>query len=126
MKIKALIITSCLLLTALFGYAQDYPFADVDFIVDGKTYRNGLTGGLNSPQFSAVDLNDDGIEDLYIFDRVGNVHLTFINGGTANEVDYDFEPKYAKNFPKLTQWVLLRDFDGDGAMDIFSYSDFPG
>ncbi|MFT5263727.1 MAG: hypothetical protein ACI8YQ_002471, partial [Polaribacter sp.] len=42
------------------------------------------------------------------------------------EVDYDFEPKYAKNFPKLTQWVLLRDFDGDGAMDIFSYSDFPG
>lgn len=111
---------------AFSGYSQDWPLADIDFIVEGKTYRNALAGGLNSPQFSAADLNNDGIQDLYIFDRVGNVHLTFINGGTANEVDYDYEPKYAKNFPPLREWVLLRDFDNDGAMDIFSYSDFPG
>jgi Secretion system C-terminal sorting domain/FG-GAP-like repeat len=106
--------------------AQNYPLLDIDFIVNGQVYRNALTGGLNSPQFSEADLNNDGLMDMYIFDRIGNVHLTFINGGTPNETDYDYAPTFAYHFPRVAHWVLLRDFDNDGAMDLFSYSDTPG
>ncbi|HHS95937.1 MAG TPA: hypothetical protein ENJ45_05040, partial [Phaeodactylibacter sp.] len=110
----------------LFAKAQDYPPLNIDFTVNGQLLRNPMVGGLNSPQFSAVDLNNDGVLDMHIFDRLGEVHLTYINGGTPDEVDYDYAPEYARHFPKCTNWVLLRDFDEDGAMDIFAYSDAPG
>ncbi|MFK7808731.1 MAG: T9SS type A sorting domain-containing protein [Saprospiraceae bacterium] len=126
MKFNFLFIAVVLLLNIEYSVAQSYPLADISFKVDGQILRNPFAGGLNSPQFSSVDLNNDGILDMYIFDRIGDVSLTLINNGTPNEVDYDNAPKYARNFPDLHHWVLLRDFDGDGAMDIFSYSDATG
>ncbi|MCB0651825.1 MAG: T9SS type A sorting domain-containing protein [Saprospiraceae bacterium] len=93
---------------------------DIDFIVDGNQLATPLTGGLNAPQLSEVDFNNDGMQDLYIFDRIGNRHLTFLNTGGE---DYEYAPEYEENFPPVTGWILLRDFDGDHIMDIFAYSD---
>jgi hypothetical protein len=92
------------------------------FVREGRTLELATLGGLNNPQLSAVDLNGDGTEDLYIFDRTGGVHLTFI----AENGRYRYAPEYAEAFPTLTSWVLLRDYDGDGAADLFAYSDQPG
>lgn len=83
-------------------------------------------GGLNCPQPSAVDLNNDGRLDLYVFDRVGNVQLTFLASGTGGATTYTYAPEFASNFPPLENWVLLRDYNGDGIADIFAYSDIPG
>lgn len=108
--------------------AQDYlPLVDIDITVDGNNLRNPMVGGLNAPQFCEADLDNDGIQDLYVFDRTGDVSLTYINQGTNNETDYQYEPYYIRNFPdSLAHWVLLRDFNDDGAMDIFAYSHVPG
>lgn len=92
-----------------------------DFSVKREILKNPLTGGMNAPQFSAVDLNGDGILDLHIFDRIGEVHNTFINGGAVGETDYTFAPEYRDNFPTCVNWVALRDYDGDGAYDIFTH-----
>jgi hypothetical protein len=89
---------------------------------NGTTYKAPLVGGINSAQPSSADLNNDGILDLVIFDRVGDVILTYINKGSAGESDYDFAPDYACFFPKCVNWMLLRDYDGDGASDIFCSS----
>lgn len=79
-----------------------------------------FAGGLNAPQFSKADLDHDGVQDMVLFDRVGNVVLTFINEGSNGAPNYIFRPEYACNFPTgLVDWMLLRDFDNDGAMDIF-------
>lgn len=79
-----------------------------------------LTGGVNAPQFNAIDLNGDDILDLLIFDRHGDKLLTFINKGGAGIVDYYYAPEYEDLFPLLLNWVALRDFDYDGDMDIFT------
>lgn len=93
---------------------------------DGKSLRFPFAGGLNAAQLSGADLNQDGIQDLVIFDRAGDVLLTFLNGGKTGEIDYTYAPDYACYFPLLRDYVLLRDFNGDGAADIFTASDFPG
>lgn len=100
---------------------QVFERADIPFTVNGNPLPNALTGGLNNPQPSEVDLNNDGVQDLYVFDRNGNVHLTFLNEGSSGAPDWHFAPEYARNFPDCRDWVLLRDYDQDGAMDIFTH-----
>ncbi len=95
-------------------------------VEEGFALWNPLSGGLNNPQFSEVDLNNDGIKDLFIFDRDGSVVLTFENGGTPNQIDYTINPALKVNFPEMKNWAMLRDYDLDGIMDLFCYSIVPG
>lgn len=88
----------------------------------GDTLKNPWVGGFNSVQFSEIDLNLDGINDLLVFDKTGNRSSTFINLGVANQVSYQHNPYYLQFFPKMHDWVLLRDYNCDGKMDIFTYS----
>ncbi len=103
--------------------AQPTGRLDVSIIVDGNELSNALAGGLNAPQLSEADLDDDGIMDLVIFDRIGNRILTFLNSGTGSENNYSYAPEFELNFPPVQGWMLLRDYNGDGIKDIFAYSD---
>ena len=59
-------------------------------------------GGVDLPQYSRVDLNLDGIEDLVIFDRQGSRWLTFLAEGN----DWIAAPSYA-DLPKVEHWAYL-------------------
>lgn len=91
-------------------------------IQNGKTLEFPFAGGLNAAQFSTADLNNDHIQDLVIFDRAGDVLLSFLNEGTPNTTSYRYAPEYACYFPELKNYMLLRDFNRDGAADIFCAS----
>lgn len=78
-------------------------------------------GGFHNPQFSSIDLNGDEVEDLFVFDKINNQILTFINNGTPNSIDYTFAPEYVAAFPDLHDWALLLDYTQDGLPDIFTY-----
>ena len=106
--------------------SQDFERINFDLIVGGEAIISPFVGGLNSPQFSKADLNNDGQDDLYLFDREGNKSMTFINQGENGEIDYVYAPEFEKNFPELNNWVALRDFNMDGVMDLFAHSDFAG
>lgn len=125
MNSKKQLSFSFLMFFSLVIFAQ-FPRFNAEVLSEGDKFDFAFVGGLISPQFSEIDLNDDGTEDLFIFDKAGNVSLTFINNGTPNEVDYTYAPYYERFFPNMTDWVLLRDYDGDGIKDIFTYSDAPG
>lgn len=74
-------------------------------------------GGLNAVQFNTFDLNEDGEEDLIVFDRMANAVRTFIRDNDQ----YQYAPQYEILFPSgITNWLLLRDFNGDGKKDIFT------
>lgn len=89
--------------------------------INGDTLKNPWAGGFNSVQFSEVDLDLDGIKDLVVFDRTGNRISTFLNAGTPNTVTYKHAPQYLSFLPKMDHWVLFRDFNCDGKMDIYTY-----
>jgi len=100
--------------------AQNIFFKRVDSIaveIQGTPLKSPWAGGINSAQFSTIDLDHDGNEDLFIFDRTGNKILTYINNGN----EYDYQPEFENIFPALEYWALLRDYDLDGKKDIFSY-----
>lgn len=91
-------------------------------IGDGMVLPNPWAGGLNAPQWSKADLNNDGKQDIYIFDRNGDIHLAFANVGGPGESKYQFAPDLVANFPASRFFVLLRDFNHDGAVDLFASS----
>jgi len=105
---------------------QDLSPLIIDFTVNNTVLKNPLTGGINTPQVSKADFNNDGLMDLYVFDRSGNVSIVYLNDGITNQAAYTYAPRYAENFPDLVDWVLLRDFNQDGAMDIFTAARTPG
>ncbi|MFN7115964.1 MAG: T9SS type A sorting domain-containing protein [Saprospiraceae bacterium] len=119
---KYLFVICWVFITFYHVTGQNFSQFDIEFIKDSKSLAYPLAGGLNTPQLSAVDLNDDGLDDLHVFDRVGEVQLTFLSDGTK----YYYAPEYISYFPKIKNWMLLRDYNGDGIMDLFGYSDVPG
>ncbi len=78
-------------------------------------------GGMHGCQFSQMDLNNDGKNDLLIFDRNGNRLLPFINTGNSGQTQYQWAPKYSLYFPPMHDWMQLKDFNCDGKPDIFTY-----
>lgn len=125
MKLKFLFFSTCFFLLSLMANAQLY-FNRTDTVIvqlaNGIPLKNPWAGGLNFLQVSDIDLNYDGIMDLFVFDRTGNKISTFINGGTANTVDYKYDHSFVNKFPKLDSWALLRDYNCDGKMDIFTHT----
>ena len=115
-------------LSFLFGVLLSFPLqAQVILPIDTVSFTEGINefkfpfaGGLNLPQFSPIDLNQDGTEDIFIFERNSNKVLTFLNGGTAGVVDYQYAPEYEAGFPEMDGWVKLADYNCDGLPDIFT------
>ena len=88
------------------------------------TLSNAWAGGLNTPQFSTIDLDGDGRNDLFAFDRETNRCYTFLNAAAPASVAgrrWLYAPQDEALFPaNLENWVLLRDYDCDGRPDLFS------
>ena len=111
----ALVVTYCL--PAQLGLTPALPTVTG---ADGEPLPLAWLGGLNAPQYQAADLDGDGRGDLVIFDRAGDALLALRGDGSGN---YLPAPLLLAGFPNdLTDWILLRDYDGDGVQDLFAYS----
>lgn len=90
----------------------------IPVIIENDTISFPWTGGLNSVAFYNFDLDFDGIEDLLAFEKNGNRLLPFLwrNG------NWQYAPEYARFFPPVHDWVVVRDYDNDGLKDLFTYS----
>lgn len=104
-------------LFAQFGFER----VDTINVINGSSLDLAWTGGLDYPQYSNIDLNWDGIEDLFVFDKSCNKVLTFIHTGGVG-ANYIYDPSYEDLFPEMTDWCLLVDYNCDGLKDIYTYT----
>ena len=94
---------------------------DIPVTVGETELRNPWGGGLNTPQFSTIDLNKDGRDDLFVFDRMLRKVYTYLAVQEGGQWRYTYAPEYEVMFPaELENWVLLRDYNCDGLKDIFT------
>ncbi len=121
----ALLLASIALFPTLAG-AQFALFPDqtIPLIEEGSLLPKGWAGGLNYPQISDIDLDGDGDKDLFLFDRSGNKVVTLMNNAAQGQNSYSYTREFDAVYPfrQLREWALLRDYNGDGKEDIFSYS----
>ena len=103
-----------------FGFEKSYNVAVADSL--GDFVPNAWAGGLNACQIGEIDLDNDGIRDLVVFDRNGNRTLTWKNDGLPGEISYTFQPELAEQLPDFDDWVIFADYNMDGLNDIFTYS----
>lgn len=101
---------------AQFQYKIDQ---SIPVAVNGKSISMPWAGGLNSSQVNMMDLNGDKKEDIVIYDKgVGKI-WTFVR----NQNSYQYAPEYESLFPQdINSFLLLRDYNGDGKKDIFTFN----
>lgn len=114
---RQLIIIFCLM-GIMSTSAQTFTFADVAIIKNGKRLVNALDGGMNSPQFSQFDIDGDGNLEIILFDKVGDVFSVYRLNTSTNEYEFWQDPPVV--FPLVNDMALIRDYNGDGIMDMFA------
>ncbi len=123
------ILFSAFLLSVICGLkisAQTIRFDlkdSIPVIVNGDTLKNAWAGGIDQPLFSEIDLDGDGIHDLFMYDRHNNRISTFLNDGTPGAKAWHYAPQFVVKFPPIFQWALLYDYNCDGKADLFTLAD---
>jgi len=115
---KAGIILFSVLYCCLASYAQSYTFPDVTVTKGPDTLFNAMDGGMNSPQFSQFDIDGDGLKEIIIFDKLGDKFLVYGYNTSKKRYEYIADPPV--QFPTVDDLALIRDYDGDGIMDLFA------
>jgi len=90
--------------------------------INGEILRNPWAGGLNALQYSKMDLDRDGVEDLVVFDRTTSKVSTFLADPAGKT--YTYAPEYEARFPRITDWMLLVDYNGDGVKELFAHTSY--
>lgn len=123
MRFRSLPLTAALLLAGSSLAQFDLRFdPSVPVVRNGNALPKAWWGGLDAPQFSNIDLNGDGVKDLFVFDRSGSKVLTLLRQPGHNPSDYVLTHDYdhVAPFNNLKEWALLRDYNCDGKEDLFT------
>lgn len=103
-----------------------YPVDTIPIYYKGNKLDHPSLGGFDNPVFSAADLDNDGIEDLLVFEKMEWRFYAFKNNGTKNQIDYTYAPELTEFFPESSEFALLGDYNCDGVADLFVYTPFGG
>lgn len=104
------------------GYIQYYPMdaERIPFYEDEHQLSDPYAGGLLKASFGHIDLNKNGKKDLLVLDSDDQSVMTFLNEGEEGAPEYRYDPDYEVIIPQLNNFVITRDFNDNGRMDIFT------
>ncbi|MEN9304143.1 MAG: hypothetical protein RL264_2572 [Bacteroidota bacterium] len=115
---------TCVVLFSQFLRAQINFSIDTSIPVNqfGNQLKQPWSGGFNNAQFSNIDFDFDGDDDLLVFDRSGDQIRLFENRLENGNRKYVYIPYGFQFFPSdLRYRVQTADFNRDGKMDLFTY-----
>ena len=98
--------------------AEGFSRASFEVLQEDVLLTNPWVGGLTAPQWSTIDADLDGDDDLFAFDRDGSRLLLFerVSEGNGLQIRWD----WVEGWPAMVDWCLLRDYNCDGKADIFT------
>jgi len=109
-----------------FAVHAQFQFNFTDFIPvisDGQNLSKAWDGGFNTPQFSSLDYDYDGDDDLLVFDRGADQIRLFKNVAVGGVPTYQLDLRAHLFFPpNLHYRVTTFDYDNDGRKDLFCYA----
>ncbi|MDX1651801.1 MAG: T9SS type A sorting domain-containing protein [Brumimicrobium sp.] len=120
-----LTVTFILLVTAKISFGQfGFNYNDSIIIKRGSdTLKFPWAGGLNHAQFSTIDVDFDGNEDLFIFDRSTNQIRVFLKKTDLATPYYKYLHDSKSLFPQDVRYrAALVDYNSDGKKDLFTYA----
>lgn len=110
---------NCTLLFGQFGFIYN------DSIIvekGGDTLEFPWAGGLNHAQFSTIDVDFDGMDDLFVFDRSSNQIRVFLKKEENGNFHYEFMYDNRSLFPDDIRYrAKMVDYNNDGKKDLFTY-----
>jgi len=114
-KIKIIVFLICISIGVTANSQIKYiNTKGVPLNVNGFQLSEPFIGGLNSPQFSEIDINNDGLVDLIVFDRSDFRLLPFLR---TNKGELKYAPEYDDRFPSGRNIYKTADLNSDGLMD---------
>jgi hypothetical protein len=129
---KLILVAYCLVFTISELYAQHLPyyFSANNIKVyneNGKNLRFPFTGGLKNPLFGMVDLNNDGLKDLVVLDRMDDRILTYRNIGIKDSFGFIYRSQFEIFLPdSLSKTITFKDYNNDGKPDLFAFASSSG
>lgn len=114
-------ISICIFLSTSFVFAQKavFKFEDFPVTLNGIPKKIAFSGGLNASQFGLLDLNNDSIHDLVVFDKISGTINTFLKNDTSG---FNSAPQYISALPPIVDWLIIADYNNDSKPDIFTGS----
>ncbi len=103
----------------IYQNSKDY-LSQVKIMVNGIEKTNAWCGGQNSPQFAIADMNNDGKNDLMIFENYRGVKV-YLNIGRGSATEYRYAPEYEYKFPPVYNFIKLVDYNCDNVPDLFHF-----
>ena len=108
----------CQNITSLsFRYSDTVPV----FNSDNDRLLMPWIGGINSAQICRIDLNLDKIDDMIVFDRIGNRIMPFVFSENDDR-QFIYSPQYIDLLPSISNWIVTADYNNDSKFDIFTYT----
>lgn len=103
-------------------FFQFQPYKDAPVFKNGQALKQPWSGGLVTPQFGELDLNNDGLRDLVVYDRLDQSVTTWLRRIESGQSVFDYAPAFVSKIPALRDWFVIVDFNNDGRPDIFTGS----
>jgi len=100
-------------------YSFSHDFATEAFI-DVQKLENPFSGSYNSGQFFPCDLNNDGQDDLIVYDKSARKTLTYQARLINGNYNWIYNPDFEDMIPPIQSWLATADFNCDGKKDIFT------
>jgi hypothetical protein len=120
-KIQLFFFAALAMLLNNSANAQHY-YNDIELVRDNRSLSLSGLGGINTPQYSNIDLNNDGRLDIIIFDKTAKTVFPLLHTGGVGVLSYRFAPEYQAAFPTDAEnYLLAYDYNCDGIEDIFYF-----
>ncbi|HEY1040287.1 MAG TPA: VCBS repeat-containing protein, partial [Bacteroidia bacterium] len=89
----------------------------------GTPLKNAWAGGFNFTEWSAIDIDLDGVKDIAVFDKSGERIRIFKNDNIPGVASYTHAPQFETAFPpEINGWAVFFDYNNDGKADLFTYA----